>query len=117
MCLIVFAWKAHPRYPLILATNRDEYHERPSAPLSYWDDAPEVLGGRDIEKGITADYLSLLDTFYEEWMETFDLCPVLTIPTENLDFVNKPKHLDIVVERILDKLAGKEDVIFPPNGA
>ena len=51
MCLIVFAWKAHPRYPLILATNRDEYHERPSAPLSYWDDAPEVLGGRDIEKG------------------------------------------------------------------
>ena len=73
--------------------------------------------GRDIEKGITADYLSLLDTFYEEWMDAFDLCPVLTIPTENLDFVNKPKHLDIVVERILDKLAGKEDVVFPPNGA
>jgi len=73
--------------------------------------------GRDIEKGITADYLSLLDTFYEEWMETFDLCPVLTIPTENLDFVNKPKHLDVVVERILNKLAGKEDVVFPPNGA
>ena len=71
--------------------------------------------GRAIEQGITVDYLSLLDTFYEEWLETFDLCPVLTIPTENLDFVNKPKHLDIVVKRIQDKLAGKEDVIFPPN--
>ena len=42
--------------------------------------------------------------------------PVLAIPTENLDFVNKPKHLDIVVARIMDKLAGKEDVVFPPNG-
>ena len=71
--------------------------------------------GRDIEKGITAEYLSLLDTFYEEWMETFDLCPVLTISTGNLDFVNKPKHLDVVVARIMDKLAGKEDVVFPPN--
>jgi uncharacterized protein with NRDE domain len=51
MCLIVFAWKAHPRYPLVLATNRDEFHERPSAPLNYWEDMPDVLGGRDIEKG------------------------------------------------------------------
>jgi deoxyadenosine/deoxycytidine kinase len=71
--------------------------------------------GRDMEKGITAEYLSLLESFYQEWMETFDLCPVLTIPTENLDFVHKPKHLDIVVERIQDKLAGKEAVVFPPN--
>jgi deoxyadenosine/deoxycytidine kinase len=73
--------------------------------------------GRDIEKGITAEYLSLLETFYVEWMETFDLCPVLTIPTENLDFVHKPKHLEIVVERIQDRLAGKEDVVFPVNAA
>jgi deoxyadenosine/deoxycytidine kinase len=72
---------------------------------------------RAIESGITAEYLSLLDTFYEEWMQTFDLCPVLTIPTEDLDFVNKPKHLDIVVARIQDKLAGKEDVVFPKNDA
>lgn len=69
--------------------------------------------GRDIESGITDEYLSLLEAFYEEWMEAFDLCPVLAIPTENLDFVHKPKHLDIVVERIQDKLMGKEDVVFP----
>lgn len=73
--------------------------------------------GRAMESSITADYLSLLDTFYEEWIQTFDLCPVLAIRTEDLDFVNKPKHLDIVVQRIQDKLAGKELVIFPPNDA
>ena len=69
--------------------------------------------GREMESGITAEYLLLLETFYNEWMETFDLCPFLAIPTENLDFVNKTSHLDIVVQRIQDKLAGKEDVVFP----
>jgi deoxyadenosine/deoxycytidine kinase len=71
------------------------------------------LRGRTIESGITADYLSLLESFYEEWLHNFDLCPVLVIPSENLDFVNRPQHLDIVVERIQDRLAGKEDVVFP----
>ncbi|MBE2200458.1 MAG: deoxynucleoside kinase [Anaerolinea sp.] len=73
--------------------------------------------GRAAESGITADYLALLDSFYDEWLQTFDLCPVLTIPSQHLDFVNKPHHLDIVVGRIQDKLAGKEDVVFPDNGA
>ncbi len=66
-----------------------------------------------MEVGITLDYLSLLDSFYQEWMETFDLCPVLTIRSDDLDFVHKPGHLDIVVDRIHDKLTGKEEVIFP----
>jgi deoxyadenosine/deoxycytidine kinase len=69
--------------------------------------------GRGIESGITGEYLTLLDTFYEEWIQTFDLCPVLTIRTEDLDYVHKPKHLDVVVQRIQEKLAGKEDVVFP----
>jgi deoxyadenosine/deoxycytidine kinase len=71
--------------------------------------------GRGIESGISADYLALLDTFYEEWMRTFDLCPVLTIQTDDLDFVHQTKHLDIVVQRIQDKLAGKETVVFPKD--
>jgi len=69
--------------------------------------------GRDIESGITSEYLALLDSFYEEWMHTFDLCPVLTIQTADLDFVHKAKHLNIVVQRIHEKLAGKEDIVFP----
>lgn len=71
--------------------------------------------GRAMESGITADYLSLLEAFYEEWIQAFDLCPVLAIRTDDLDFVHKPKHLNIVVERIERRLAGKEEVIFPPN--
>lgn len=70
------------------------------------------MRGRQIEGGITADYLSLLDAFYREWLEVFDLCPVLTIPSADLDFVHHPQHLDIVVQKIQDKLAGKEEVIF-----
>ncbi len=69
--------------------------------------------GRAIESGISAEYLSLLESFYDEWMAGFDLCPALTIRSQDLDFVNKPQHLDVVVNRIQDKLAGKEDVIFP----
>ena len=45
-------------------------------------------------------------------MESFDICPVLTIRTDYLDFVHKAKHLDIVIQRIQDKLAGKEEVVF-----
>jgi deoxyadenosine/deoxycytidine kinase len=70
---------------------------------------------RNMETGITAEYLTLLDTFYDEWMATFDMCPVLTLKTDDLDFVNKTKHLKIVVERIREKLAGKEEMIFPKD--
>jgi len=63
---------------------------------------------RNIETGISAEYLSLLDTFYDEWLKSFDLCPVLTIRTDDLDYVHQPQHLETVVGRIQDKLAGKE---------
>jgi deoxyadenosine/deoxycytidine kinase len=69
--------------------------------------------GRAMESGITADYLGLLETFYDEWISAYDVCPVLTIRSDDLDFVHKPKHLGIVVQRIQDRLAGKEDLVFP----
>lgn len=65
---------------------------------------------RGMETGITADYLSLLDSFYDDWLAHFDLCPVLTIRTDNLDYVNQPKALEIVTGRIREKLAGKDVV-------
>jgi len=61
-----------------------------------------------METGITPDYLSLLDSFYDEWLNAFDMCPVLTIRSDDLDYVHQPKHLETVVEWIQDKLAGKE---------
>ncbi len=68
--------------------------------------------GRDIESGISADYLTLLESFYDDWIKTFEVCPVLTIKSDDLDFVHKPAHLDIVVTHILDKLKGRDELIL-----
>ena len=76
---------------------------------------------RAMESGIRSEYLSLLESYYNDWLDTFEVCPVLTIHTGEidkerpLDFVHNQKHLDIVVDRIQDKLAGKEEVVFPNN--
>lgn len=53
MCLILFAYKMHPSYRLILAANRDEFYDRPSSPVDFWADAPQVLAGRDLKEGGT----------------------------------------------------------------
>lgn len=51
MCLIGVAWRADAQHELVLAANRDEFHDRPSAPAAPWDDAPQVFGGRDLRSG------------------------------------------------------------------
>lgn len=53
MCLIAFAWKAHPNYTLIVGANRDEWHDRPAAVAAWWDDHPQILAGRDLKAGGT----------------------------------------------------------------
>jgi deoxyadenosine/deoxycytidine kinase len=65
-----------------------------------------------MEAGITADYLSLLDNFYQDWLQNFDLCPVLTIRTQQLDYVHKPRHLNEVAQRVEAKLAGRDELIL-----
>ena len=51
MCLAVVALDAHPRYALVVAANRDEYHARPAAPVAWWDDGTNggLLAGRDLQ--------------------------------------------------------------------
>lgn len=51
MCLIAIAWRVHPRYPLVMIANRDEFHARPSAAADVHPQYPELFGGRDLEKG------------------------------------------------------------------
>lgn len=53
MCLIVFAYRSHPRYKLILAANRDEFFARPTAPMQFWRDNPDLLAGKDLQQGGT----------------------------------------------------------------
>ncbi len=71
---------------------------------------------REMEAGIADDYLALLGTYYREWIDDFDMCPVLSVPGNELDFVCCPEHLETIAERVLDKLAGKEEVRFPKPG-
>lgn len=53
MCLIVLAYRRHPRYALVLAANRDEFRNRAAAPAHFWEDAPNILAGRDLQAGGT----------------------------------------------------------------
>ena len=53
MCIILFALETHPRYRLILASNRDEFFDRPTAPAGFWEEAPDILAGRDLRGGGT----------------------------------------------------------------
>ena len=90
---------------------------RPSLLLYLKASVPTLLErirgrGREIEAGISADYLDLLNSFYDDWMANFNQCPVLTIPADRLDFVADGGHLDIIVEKINEKLSGKEEVVF-----
>jgi uncharacterized protein with NRDE domain len=53
MCLIFLALDAHPKYPIVIAANRDEFYDRPTAPATFWTDAPELLAGQDLRAGGT----------------------------------------------------------------
>ena len=68
--------------------------------------------GRDFERKVSAEYLEQLNQLYEEWTERFSLCPVLTVPSDNLDFVQYNSHMELIAAKIVEKLAGKEVVVF-----
>src|SRR6202171_5953839 len=53
MCLVLVVWRVHPRYPCLIAANRDELHARPAARAGWWPDHPQILAGRDLEAGGT----------------------------------------------------------------
>jgi deoxyadenosine/deoxycytidine kinase len=71
--------------------------------------------GRSYERQISAEYLDQLNTLYEAWIGSFSLCPVLTLPADQLDYVANPRHLDLVVQKVQEKLMGKEEVVFTPD--
>ncbi|HEC91642.1 MAG TPA: deoxynucleoside kinase [Candidatus Atribacteria bacterium] len=70
------------------------------------------LRGRDYEKTISEEYLAQLNVLYEKWVEDFNICPILKVPADDLDFVKRPEHLNLIANKILDKLQGVEKVVF-----
>ena len=78
---------------------------------------PTLLGriesrGRDYESDISSEYLTGLNDLYESWIAGFTLCPVLTVPADDLDYVAHAGHLNLVAAKITDMLTGKKEVIF-----
>jgi uncharacterized protein with NRDE domain len=53
MCLILFANDCHPKYKLVVASNRDEFYNRPTMPAQFWSDNPNILAGKDLHQGGT----------------------------------------------------------------
>jgi deoxyadenosine/deoxycytidine kinase len=68
--------------------------------------------GRDYERTISADYLADLNELYENWVAHFELCPILTVPCDDLDYVAKPQHLALIADKVRDILIGKAEVRF-----
>jgi deoxyadenosine/deoxycytidine kinase len=71
-----------------------------------------ALRGRDYEQQIHPDYLARLNDLYEQWIRGFTLCPVLTVPADDLDYVAHDSALELIVSKIHEKLSGKEEVVF-----
>lgn len=71
--------------------------------------------GREYERQITPAYLEQLNELYERWIASFSACPVLTVPSDDLDYVANSKHLELIARKIEEKLTGKEEVVFDPD--
>ncbi len=71
--------------------------------------------GRDYERTIRAEYLTSLNSLYESWISGFTLCPVLTVPADDLDYVAHAGHLGLIARKVQEKLTGRELVCFEPE--
>ena len=71
--------------------------------------------GRDYERTIPADYLESLNDLYENWIANFTLCPVLSVPADELDYVAHSGHLDLIIKKMQERLTGEEEVVFHPE--
>jgi deoxyadenosine/deoxycytidine kinase len=71
-----------------------------------------TLRNRDYERDIQIDYLAGLNGLYNRWINGFTLCPVLTVPADEINYVQHPNHFDLIVSKIQEKLSGKDIVVF-----
>jgi len=67
---------------------------------------------RGYELQIALEYLEQLNELYENWIANFNLCPVLTVPADDLNYVSNPSHIKLIERKVLDKLMGKDEVVF-----
>ncbi len=70
---------------------------------------------RAYEQSISPEYLDGLNRLYLQWIEAFHLCPVLTVPADDLDYVAHSHHLNLILQKVQEKLMGKDEVRFDPE--
>ena len=91
MCLILLAWQVHPKFPCVLAANRDELHERPTRGAEWWTDHEEILAGRDLKEGGTwlgvtrSGSFAALTNFRDPRLQRTDVRSRGTLVTDLLD--------------------------------
>lgn len=106
MCLILFAFKQHAGYRLVLTANRDEFYERPTAALHFWEDYPQVLAGRDLTQqgtwmGVTRNGRFAAITNYREV-----IAPIANAPSRGklvADFLTGTASPERYLQQILPK--------------
>ena len=65
------------------------------------------MRNRSYERAISSDYLEQLNDLYEQWIAGFTLCPVLTVPADDLDYVAHPRHLDLILSKVRKSSPGR----------
>ncbi len=91
MCLILLAWQVHPKFPCVLAANRDEFHERPTRSAEWWTDHEGMLAGRDLKEGGTwlgvtrSGRFAALTNFRDPRLQRTDVRSRGTLVTDVLD--------------------------------
>jgi len=75
-----------------------------------------ALRGRDYERNIDLAYLERLNGLYDAWIQRFALCPVLTLPTDQIDFVHRADHQRWVTQHILEALPSTSAQTTPEPG-
>jgi deoxyadenosine/deoxycytidine kinase len=71
-----------------------------------------ALRDRAYERTIDPAYLERLNQLYENWIQHFTLCPILSVPADDLDYVAHPRHLQLILDKVQEKLTGKDEVTF-----
>jgi deoxyadenosine/deoxycytidine kinase len=70
---------------------------------------------RSYERSIPVEYLQQLAVLYEQWIRNINYCPVLTVPADDLNFVAHPQHLRLIIQKMLERMSGVEEVVFSPS--
>jgi len=124
MCLINFAYKIDPVYRLILSANRDEFYKRPTAQAGFWEDASNILAGRDLEKmgtwmGVTKNgRFAALTNYREPAKENKQLRSRGELVSKFLQFNENPEdYLDNIQENRehypgFNLLVGNQDALY-----